>query len=259
MSDPITQPSTEAPPVARRRTTPSILPLSLEGVCFDARGKRLIHDLTFTLDAGPRTIILGPNGAGKSLTLRLCHGLLTPVGGHVAWEGAAPGADPLKHQAMVFQRPVLLRRTVAQNIDYALKLHDVARRDRPALIEDVLNRTGLARFAKSPARHLSGGEQQKLALARAWATKPEVLFLDEPTASLDPAATHAVENIIQTMHGEGTRIVMTTHDLAQARRLADEIMFLHKGHLMEKTPADEFFDAPRSGEAAAFLKGELRW
>lgn len=237
----------------------TILPLRVENVSFDAGGKRLVDSLTFTLDDRLRTFILGSNGAGKSLTLRLCHGLLLPSTGRVVWEGAARGEDPLKRQAMVFQRPVLLRRTVAQNIDYALKQHGIHRRERPGIIDDVLGRTGLTRFAKSPARHLSGGEQQKLALARAWATKPQVLFLDEPTASLDPAATHAVENIIDTMHAEGTRIIMTTHDLAQAKRHADEVMFIYGGRLMEKTPAEEFFNTPRSGEAAAFLKGELRW
>jgi len=258
MNGAMTEPIVTTPAMSRpvRR---SILPLRVENVSFDAGGKRLIDGLSFKLDAGPRTFILGPNGAGKSLTLRLCHGLLAPSAGRVIWEGAAPGHDPMKRQAMVFQRPVLLRRTVAQNVDYALKLHGVARTERPAIVDDVLNRTGLARFWKSPARHLSGGEQQKLALARAWATKPEVLFLDEPTASLDPAATHAVESIIETMHGEGTRIVMTTHDLAQAKRHADEVIFIYAGRIMEKTPADEFFDAPRSGEAAAFIKGELRW
>ena len=260
MNDAMT--STVTPDVSARMSAAaaaSILPLRVENAAFDAGGKRLVDGLTFELEAGPRTVILGPNGAGKSITLRLCHGLLAPSAGRVIWQGAAPGEDPLKRQAMVFQRPVLLRRTVAQNIDYALKLHDVPRAARPDIIADVLSRTGLGRFAKSPARHLSGGEQQKLALARAWATSPQVLFLDEPTASLDPAATHAVENIIDTMHAEGTRIVMTTHDLAQAKRHADKVLFIYAGRLMEKTPAGEFFNSPRSGEAAAFLKGELRW
>ncbi len=258
MNGAMTEPIVTTPAMSRPARR-SILPLRVENVSFDAGSKRLIDGLSFKLDAGPRTFILGPNGAGKSLTLRLCHGLLAPSTGRVIWEGAEPGHDPMKRQAMVFQRPVLLRRTVAQNVDYALKLHGVGRTERPAIVDDVLNRTGLARFSKSPARHLSGGEQQKLALARAWATKPEVLFLDEPTASLDPAATHAVESIIETMHGEGTRIVMTTHDLAQAKRHADEVIFIYAGRIMEKTPADEFFDTPRSGEAAAFIKGELRW
>ena len=148
---------------------------------------------------------------------------------------------------------------MAQNIDYGLKLHDVARANRPQIVDDVLNRTGLARFADKPARLLSGGEQQKLALARAWALKPDVLFLDEPTASLDPAAAHAIEAIVQIMNDEGTRIIMTTHDIAQAKRLADEVIFVHKGRVLEKTPAEHFFDTPQCGEAAAFLRGELRW
>lgn len=235
-----------------------ILPLHVSDLTFAAKGEDLIQNVFFELHAGPRTIIMGPNGAGKSLLLRLCHGLLEPTSGSVTWHGPQSRSANMK-QAMVFQRPVLLRRTVAQNIDYGLKLHDVPRAKRAQITDDVLNRTGLARFADKPARLLSGGEQQKLALARAWALKPEVLFLDEPTASLDPAATHAVETIVQTMHDEGTRIVMTTHDLGQARRVADEVMFVHKGRVLEISPAEQFFDTPQCGEAAAFLRGELRW
>lgn len=238
--------------------TSSILPLKVEGLGFNAKGEALLQDVSFELKAGPRTIILGPNGAGKSLLLRLCHGLLEPSSGSITWCNDY-SASAQRKQAMVFQRPVLLRRTVAQNIDYGLKLRDTPRAERVRIIDDVLNRTGLARFADKPARLLSGGEQQKLALARAWALNPDVLFLDEPTASLDPAATHAVETIVQSMHDEGTRIVMTTHDLGQARRIADEVMFVHKGRLLEHTPADEFFDTPQCGEAAAFMRGELRW
>lgn len=235
-----------------------ILPLRVENVSFSVKGEHLLQDVSFELSAGPRTVIVGPNGAGKSLLLRLCHGLIEPTSGSVTWLGAKSHEATMR-QAMVFQRPVLLRRTVAQNIDYGLKLHDVARANRPQIVDDVLNRTGLARFADKPARLLSGGEQQKLALARAWALKPDVLFLDEPTASLDPAAAHAIEDIVQTMHDEGTRIIMTTHDMAQAKRLADEVIFVHKGRVLEKTPAEHFFDTPECGEAAAFLRGELRW
>lgn len=235
-----------------------ILPLRVEHLNFSAKGEHLLQGVSFELSAGPRTVIMGPNGAGKSLLLRLCHGLLEPTSGSVTWLGDK-SREATMRQAMVFQRPVLLRRTVAQNVEYGLKLHDVARADRPQIIDDVLNRTGLARFADKPARLLSGGEQQKLALARAWALKPDVLFLDEPTASLDPAAAHAIEAIVQTMHHEGTRIIMTTHDIAQAKRLADEVIFVHKGRVLEKTPAEQFFDTPECGEAAAFLRGELRW
>lgn len=250
--------------VAANQTSPhstlksGILPMKARGLCYAPDGVELIRDVSFELQAGPKTMILGPNGAGKSLLLRLCHGLLKPSSGHVTW-ASANTSQTQKRQAMVFQRPVLLRRSVADNIDYALKLHDIAKADRPVIIDDVLNRTGLARFKVTPARRLSGGEQQKLALARAWACRPEVLFLDEPTASLDPAATHAVEDIVQTMHDEGTCIVMVTHDINQAKRLGDDVMFMHKGQLLEHASAENFFNKPESGEAAAFLKGELRW
>ncbi len=235
-----------------------ILPLTFQDVSFEIGGIRLIKDLNCTLEAGPRTMILGANGAGKSLFLRLCHGLIRPTTGRVLWQGAK-GRDPADAQAMVFQRPVMLRRSVAANVDYALKLRGMAAAERRAAVEDALGHTGLRRLADNPARVLSVGEQQKLALARAWALQPEVLFLDEPTASLDPAATHAVEQIINAIDAAGTRIVMTTHDLGQARRLGDEVMFLNRGRLLEKTPAERFFSEPENDLAQAFLKGELLW
>ena len=235
-----------------------ILPLTFQDVSFEIGGTRLIKDLNCTLEAGPRTMILGANGAGKSLFLRLCHGLLEPSAGRISWHGAK-GGDPRKEQAMVFQRPVMLRRSAAANVAYALKLKRTPRADWPGIIDDALGHTGLRRLSLTPARVLSIGEQQKLALARAWALKPQVLFLDEPTASLDPASTHAVEEIINAIHGQGTRIVMTTHDLAQARRLADEVMFLNRGRLLEMAPAGRFFEKPENDLARAFLKGELLW
>ena len=173
----------------------------------------------------------------------------------VVWQSA----DAARRQAMVFQRPIMLRRSVAANVDYALALGRVGRAGRAERRDAVLARTGLTALARQPARMLSAGEQQRLALARAWVLEPEVLFLDEPTASLDPAATRAVEEIVGAIHGAGTKIVMTTHDLGQARRLADEIVFLHRGRLLERAPADRFFDAPATAEAKAFLEGELLW
>ncbi len=235
-----------------------ILPLTFRDVSFEIGGTRLIKDLNCTLEAGPRTMILGANGAGKSLFLRLCHGLIRPTTGRVLWQGAR-GGDPADAQAMVFQRPVMLRRSVAANVDYALKLRGMAAAERRAAVEDALGHTGLRRLSLTPARVLSIGEQQKLALARAWALQPEVLFLDEPTASLDPTATHAVEQIINAIDAAGTRIVMTTHDLGQARRLGDEVIFLNRGRLMEMAPADRFFKQPENDLEQAFLKGELLW
>ncbi len=236
----------------------TILPLRLEAVSMMARGARIIDGISCELARGPRSVILGANGAGKSVLLRLCHGLLRPNEGNIVWHGAN-GVDPSHRQAMVFQRPVMLRRSALANVVYALKLGRVARAERRDRAEMALARVGLAEIADRPARVLSGGEQQRLALARAWALEPEVLFLDEPTANLDPTATRALEEIIQHIAEAGTKIVMTTHNLGQARRLADEILFIHRGRLLEKCPADRFFAAPASPEAAAFLKEELPW
>lgn len=234
----------------------SILPFRLDDVWFKAHNDiPLIKDMNLTFEAGPRTVIIGPNGAGKSLLLRLCHGLIAPTQGRVTW--SAPQAA--QRQAMVFQRPVMLRRSVTANIDYALALHKVPSSERGQIIADVLNKTGLSRHADSDARLLSGGEQQRLALARAWALKPQVLFLDEPTASLDPSATYQIEELVAAIHAQGTKIVMTTHDLGQARRMGDEVLFMHRGRLLERAPVEQFFTAPQNDLAQAFVKGELLW
>ena len=230
----------------------------VEGVCFDMRGQRLLDGISFQTDAGPRTVILGPNGAGKSLLLRLCHGLLLPSAGRITWGGLdVHTARP--QQAMVFQRPVLLRRSAAANIRYVLRLQGLPRQQRQRLTAVALEQAGLLHLAERPARVLSGGEQQRLALARAWALQPQVLLLDEPTASLDPAATLAVEAFLARIHQAGTKLIMTTHDLGQARRLADEVVFLHHGQLVEHTVAPEFFSHPQSKEATALLELSLLW
>ena len=238
--------------------TRSILPLRLDAMSYEIGGKRLIDDITATFEPGARSVILGPNGAGKSLLLRLCHGLIRPSAGGIVWAGAN-GADVRHRQAMVFQRPVLLRRSVAANVAYPLRLRGLAVAERRRRVAEALNRAGLGAQANQRARTLSGGEQQRLAIARAWAMRPDVLFLDEPTASLDPAATRAVEDLIQSVHDGGAKTVMSTHDLGQARRLADEVLFLHRGRLVERAPADQFFNSPRTPEAAAFMKGDLLW
>lgn len=227
--------------------------LTLDAVSFEHRGQTLLEDVTLTLSTTGKTLIMGPNGAGKSLLMRLAHGLLQPSRGQVRWPGGLP------RQAMVFQRPVLLRRSALANLTYTLKINAVPRAKRRALAHEALEHFGLAALAKRPARVLSGGEQQRLALARAWLINPEVLFLDEPTAALDPAAIKAVEDAIADFHRRGTRIVMTSHDLHQARRLADEVIFLCNGRLVEHSKAEIFFSAPRSAEARAFVKGELVW
>jgi tungstate transport system ATP-binding protein len=236
----------------------SILPLSVEDVSFAIRGTPLIDGMSFTLGAGRRTIIMGPNGAGKSLTLRLCHGLIAPTAGRIAWQGPA-AAGPRRRHAMVFQRPVLLRRSARANVVHALSLAGLGPSERRTRARLALERFGLASIAERSARVLSGGEQQRLAMSRAWALAPQVLFLDEPTASLDPGATRTIEEMIGVFHEDGVKIVMTTHDLGQARRLADEVVFLHRGRILEHTPAAEFFEQPRTAEARAFVRGELLW
>jgi tungstate transport system ATP-binding protein len=186
------------------------------------------------------------------------HGLLAPSAGAVRWRDA-DGERVRRRQAMVFQRPVLLRRSALANIVYALELAKVPRADREGLALEALESVGLRHLAHRPARVLSGGEQQRLALARAWALHPEVLFLDEPTASLDPTATREIEMVIRAFDAAGTKIVMATHNLGQARRLGDEVLYVHQGRLVERAPIDSFFKQPASAEAAAFLKGELPW
>jgi tungstate transport system ATP-binding protein len=221
-----------------------MLPLRLQDVDF----LHIIKPLSLAIEAGPSTVILGANGAGKSVLMRLMHGLLKPSHGRIVWQ--APG-----RQAMVFQRPVMLRRSALANVEYALRAAGQA----AAGAMDALREVGLAHLAGKPARVLSGGEQQRLALARAWALHPEVLFLDEPTASLDPSATREIEHVIQAFDAAGTKIVMATHNLGQARRLADEVIYLHQGRVLERAPVEQFFTKPATAEAAAFIKGELPW
>jgi tungstate transport system ATP-binding protein len=230
-----------------------ILPLRLEQASFAVNGRTIVAPLSLQIDAGPSTIILGANGAGKSVLMRLMHGLLAPSSGRVVWSEP----DARRKQAMMFQRPVMLRRSALENVIYALEVAGTGNARAPAM--EALKEVGLAHLAHRPARVLSGGEQQRLALARAWALHPEVLFLDEPTASLDPSATREIEAVIRAFDASGTKIVMATHNLGQARRLGDEVLFIHQGQLVERSPVERFFREPGSAEAAAFIRGELPW
>ncbi|MCX7163349.1 MAG: ATP-binding cassette domain-containing protein [Betaproteobacteria bacterium] len=222
--------------------------LAIDHLGLTEGGTNIIDDVSLTL-AAQRTVILGPNGAGKSTLLRLIHGLLHPGSGRMHWPGVLT-------QAMVFQRPVMLRTTALANVIYGLKLkgHTAAESEQRA--RQALARVGLEQLAQRPARLLSGGEQQRVALARAWALEPQLLILDEPTASLDPASSREVERIITDI-AAGARILMTTHNLGQARRLAEEIVFIDRGRVVEQTPVGQFFCLPQTGAAQRFLKEEI--
>jgi tungstate transport system ATP-binding protein len=241
--------------VIRSDTGGGIWPVTLADVGFEAAGKRLIDGVTLNLDPGPITCVMGPNGAGKSLLLRLIAGLIPPSAGSIAYGGVA---QPAKNRiALVFQRPVLLRRSVAANLDHALRTYGVPRAARRGRISELLALGHLEALADRPARVLSGGEQQRLAMVRALAARPGLLLLDEPCASLDPQATAAIETLMREAEGQGVKILLVTHDRDQARRMADEIVFLHRGRIAEQAPAGRFFDHPRSAEAQAFLAGRL--
>jgi len=217
---------------------------------FHGHGRKVLDVARLDIPAGGITVILGPNGAGKSVLLRLLHGILQPSGGAVAF----PGHAGTPRQAMVFQRPVLLRRSVAANIAFALRAED----NSADSVEVLLDRGGLTGMAGQAARTLSGGEQQRLALVRALATRPEILFLDEPTASLDPGSTLAIEEMIEATAAAGTKAILVTHNIAQARRLGSDLIFCHGGAVVETGPADTVLDDPKSPEARDFLEGRLR-
>jgi tungstate transport system ATP-binding protein len=229
--------------------------VELRSVSLEGRDHRVLNSVSLRVQRGAKTFVLGYNGAGKSVLLRVMHGLLAPTAGTVTWSSGAGGTRI--EQAMVFQRPVMLRRPVLDNVAYPLIARGMARSEAQAKASEVLRRVGLSRVESRFARLLSGGEQQRAALARAWLLKPDVLFLDEPTANLDPGATREVEHIIEEMHQAGTTIVMTTHNRGQARRLAHDIAFLDSGALVEAAAVDEFFDSPQSEAARHYLKGDF--
>ena len=231
------------------------LPIVLQGVSYGVRDTVILDRVSLSLAPGAPTVLIGPNGCGKTTLMRVAMGLVDPTGGQVSF-GGRTGVPPTR-RALVFQRPVMLRRSVAGNLNYALASAGVARTDRVKRVAELLNMVGLAGFGEHPARRLSGGEQQRLALARALARDPEVLFLDEPTASLDPAATKAVEDVISGIAARGIKVVMSTHDLGEARKLAGEIVLIHRGRVVESGPAQEFFATPKTLEARRFVGGEL--
>jgi tungstate transport system ATP-binding protein len=235
----------------------AVLPIRGEGLIIERGGRRILDRIDIEIDGSGTLVLVGPNGAGKSLLVRVLAGLVAPTAGRVTWAGAAPDRRRATRIGFVLQRPVLLRRSALANIEYALAVAGVARPQRHERAHAALARARLAHLAHVPARVLSGGEQQLLSIARALATAPDILILDEPTSNLDPSATKAIEGLIGAARSEGIRVVLITHDLGQARRLADEVAFLHHGRIIERTPSAAFLAQPKSGAAQAFLRGEI--
>jgi tungstate transport system ATP-binding protein len=236
-------------------STWSDLPIRFSDVVITAGSTSILQNVSITFGAGPPTVLIGPNGAGKTTLLRAAMGLLSASRGTITW-GSHPATSPIR-RAIMFQHPVMLRRSAEGNIRYALATAGVANEHREIRTHELLSLVGLRGLASRPARKLSGGEKQRLALARALARDPAVLFLDEPTASLDPAATQLIEELIKTISAQGIKVVMATHDLAEARRIAGEIILLHRGRVIESAPAERFFPAPETPEARKFIAGEL--
>ncbi len=234
----------------------NVLPLHVKNLQITKKGNTLLNDVTLSIESNEVTVILGPNGAGKSLLLRSAHGLEILSNGSLQWNTHVPQPQH-SWRAYIFQKPVLLRRSVRANLEYVLSLHNINKSNYASLINSALEHTGLSQLADRNARVLSGGEQQRLNIARAWVLQPKVILLDEPTAELDPNGTAAIERLIKTIAQQGTKIIMSTHDLGQAHRLANDIVFLHQGRLVEHTPANSFFEQPQSKMAQDFIAGKL--
>jgi tungstate transport system ATP-binding protein len=226
----------------------SAIQIEATELCLSIRNNHLLHKVSFVINTNGVTMVLGPNGAGKSLLLKCIHGLLHPSDGSIVFTGS--NLNP--KQAMVFQKPVLLRRSVIENMRFA------SQRQQPiAELEDALASVRLLEKKDDPATQLSGGEQQRLALARALITRPNLLLLDEPTASLDPASVLIIEELIQQSAKEGVKIIFISHDIGQAKRLAADVVFLNRGQIVEHSEATTFFTTPQSNEAMAYLNGEI--
>ncbi len=243
-------------PVRLRAVAPPPL-LEVRGASYASGRSRLLHQIDLSVTAGRRLVILGPNGAGKSLLLRLMHGLIPASAGEILWHGRRLDRAARHRQAMVFQRPVLLRRSVLANLRFALSVRGIGGAERATREAEALEEAHLGALARRPARVLSVGEQQRVAMARALACKPELLLLDEATASLDPAATLEIEKLVRRANDDGVTVVMVTHDIGQARRLAQDAAFLHDGRVTETGPADAVLSRPRSHAARAWIEGRL--
>ncbi|MBL8329168.1 MAG: ATP-binding cassette domain-containing protein [Rubrivivax sp.] len=216
-----------------------------------------LQPVQLTLHRGERLALVGANGSGKTTLLRLLHGLLPCAQGQRVLHSLPEGR--MARQAMLFQKPFLLSLSVRANLALALWLRGVPAAQRAARVAQALQRVGLDGLEARRATTLSGGQQQRLALARAWSLQPDVLLLDEPTASLDPSAKHEVELLITELAAEGLTVVLSSHNLGQVKRLATRVIYLDGGRVLDDAPVEQFFEQPRSPQAQQFLAGEMAW
>ena len=236
---------------------PSVLPIEGRALVLKRGGRRILDHVNIRIAEQGITVLMGPNGAGKSVLLRVLAALITADAGDVLWGHTEPAHALRKRIGFVFQKPVLLRRSAIANIRHALHATGCARGESARKAREALAFAGLQHLQDSPARLLSGGEQQRLAIARALALEPEVLFLDEPTANLDPAATAHIETMIRSVTASAKQVVLVTHDVGQARRLASHIEFMQSGRIVESGAAQSFFESPTAAAASAFLAGQI--
>lgn len=232
------------------------LPLTVKHLTYSKDKTVLLNDVNLDINGSNSTIILGHNGAGKSLLLKLLHGVIKPDSGSIYWNKDKPDSRQY-WRSFLLQKPTFFKRSVRYNIEFVLKIAATPKNERESRCDEALAICGLQNLSERNAHSLSGGEQQKLSLARAWVLKPDVLLLDEPTVALDPPFTLSFEEIIQQFKQSHTKVIMTTHDLAQAKRLADEIVFIYGGMILENSSAEQFFRRPESEEAKKFISGKL--
>ena len=233
----------------------TLMPIKVKKLNFEKGHRKLLTDISCEIKAKGITIILGPNGAGKTLFLKCLHGLISHGNSKVTFANKSLNKSIRKQQSMVFQSPILLKRSVFKNISFALQQRTkIINKEK---ILKVLKRVDLLNLVNENAILLSGGEKQRLCLARAIVTLPKVLFLDEATSNLDPYSIQIIEKIIKEVNRKGTKVIAVTHDLLQAKRLADDIIFINKGKMSELTNAKIFFSKPKSREGKLFIAGKL--
>ncbi len=233
----------------------SLFPLEVKDAKTRRRGKVLVGPVDLTLAGPSSTVVIGPNGSGKTSLLSMLHGTARLSQGTLRWSCSL--AEARAKQSYVFQRPIMLRRSVIENIAYPLAIRGIGRDARRAQATHWAERLGLSGHLDQSALSLSGGERQKLALARALIAEPELLFLDEPCAALDSASMRVIEEVLADVRANGTSLVIATHDMGQAKRLADDVIFLLHGEIHETGPAERFFAGPKTEAAVGFLRGDI--